>query len=156
MASVWSWDFDSRLTPIPFDKLMCMSARPCRLALTIDAEIQSMLTSVDSFEKCLRPEMYAKLREAERLVKLEISHSKCPFNSWHRLRARQGKDNVEVRIMPADWCEPVRRALERGYVLRVKEDVVTIWNPNRKSCEDFGFNAVNILEHAKRLQWPYL
>lgn len=64
-----------------------------------------------------------------------------------------GKASAEIRVMPSDWCPPVRAALEKGYVLRVENNRITVWNHTKEQPSSFGFNVQILFRHAERRNW---
>lgn len=110
----WAVDSDPMLAIMPFDDLRCPTAPPHRLAFAIDIEVEMAIRDLQNFDACLKPEMLAKLKKARKLVKLDINYAKDPLSNVHRRRAIQGRHNVEIRILPQDWCEPIQLALIKG------------------------------------------
>lgn len=58
--------------------------------------------------------------------------------------------------MHNDWTHPVRIDIEQGYILKVRTDGVSIWQPSKESCGDFGFNVERSSTMRKQSDGPIM
>lgn len=149
----WALDSHSSLAILPLTNVICNTAVPRRLSLATNVRIALILSTIKSFDECLKPETISKLRHAERMVKSDIRQLLSPFPQSHRLRARKDKASTEIRILPSECCATVHEAIEQGFILRVENGRDAIFDHTKHSFSNFGFNVEIVIKHAARLNW---
>lgn len=99
------------------------------ISIATDAKIEQMIRALPNFDACFIKEAIVHLRNAEGLIKNDIKQMQSADNNTHRLRARQGKARVEIRLSPEDMAPPVRAAIPKGLLIAVKEDGMGVQKP---------------------------